>query len=387
MRSSRAEAPTDPDCREILTSKTRVFWLTNLAPPYRRVVWSEIGKSHGLTVALTGRDEAQRVWSMTSNAGETFEMTVVRRSLRSWVDLWTSVRRSDVLVLGGWHQPEYLAARLFSGRGRPVVAFYESTGATHRFRSGPVAWVRRAFFRSVDSVLAAGNSCRDAVVDQGVARERIAVGPSVTDAAFFQERATDARTRLTPRPGHHLVFVGQLIPRKNVEVALRGWAAQAHEDDRFTIVGKGPERERLESVAVELGVRDRVTFENYREPAALAELYAEAQTLVLASLEEVWGMVVNEALAAGLHVVLSERSGAVGDLGGMRGVYVCAPTEAGVAEALDRSRREWTGPVDDPAVLQNTPELFAERAVESFALAQKWHRPSSRRRRTLTTAR
>jgi glycosyltransferase involved in cell wall biosynthesis len=371
-------------------SKTSVFWLTNLAPPYRRAVWKEIARSHDLTVALTGRDEAQRVWSMSSEPGEEFAMTCVGRSLAGWRELWRAVRRSDVVVLGGWHQPEYLAALLMNGRARPTVAYYESTASTHRFRSGPVSWVRKAFFRSVDVVLAGGNDCRDAVVKQGVSPERIVVGPAATDAAFFHGAAAAARERLTSRAGHHLVFVGQLIPRKNVEVALRAWAGQASDDDRFTIVGTGPKRERLETVAVELGVRDRVTFEDYREPPVLAELYADAQTLVLPSTEEVWGMVVNEALSAGMHVVLTDRSGAVGDLSGMRGVFVCPPTEDGVAEALERSRRAWTGPVENPEILKNTPEQFAEQTIESFALARTRHRgvwPCRRRREDATAQR
>lgn len=364
---------------------TRVFWLTNLAPPYRRPIWSILGQRQDLVIALTGRDEAVRPWSDSTTPGEPFRIIPARGSLRA---RWTAIRTmlgSDVVVLGGWHQPEYLIALVLNRGVRPIVAFYESSAASHRFPAGPVAWVRRAFFHAVDAVLAVGADSRDAVRSNGIDARRIVEGPQVVDNEFFRTATAAARAQTPARPGHHLVYVGQLVPRKNVETALRAWAAQARPEDRFTVIGTGELRERLAAVTVELAVTGQVSFEDHRDRQELAKLYADAQTLVLPSLREVWGMVVNESLAAGLHLVLSDRSGAVTAVGHMAGVFVSPPTQDGLTDAMVRSREQWDGPIEQPEILAFSPALFADRTLDALDLAQTLNTKRRQRRRRITS--
>jgi glycosyltransferase involved in cell wall biosynthesis len=221
--------------------------------------------------------------------------------------------RAQVLLIDGWESPSFMAALVAARRrGMTVLGSYRSTLSTHRFQRGPVAWLRRMFFHAVDAVLVSGQASADAVVAMGVPPSRIMRIPyNVVDVEYFHREVAKVRAGLTPRPGHHVLYVGQLVERKNVETALEAWVRNRERDDTFTIVGNGPLRNRLRGVVEKSGLQHCVHFRGQRQGDELIEEYAWAQTLVLPSTREVWGLVADEALASGLHVVVSTSTGSL----------------------------------------------------------------------------
>ena len=87
---------------------------------------------------------------------------------------------------------------------------------------------------------------------------------------------------------------------------------------------------------------------------------------MLVSDNEVWGLVVNEALAAGLHVVISDQCGVSHSVKRMKGVYIWYEDEESLDEVLRRSAREWNGPIQNPEILEFTNERFAQTFLDSF---------------------
>lgn len=113
--------------------------------------------------------------------------------------------------------------------------------------------------------------------------------------------------------------------------------------DTLTLVGSGPLRQDLEAQCLEEGVAEAVSFAGSLDGDDLVAAYASAHTLVLPSTEEVWGLVVNEGLAAGLHAVVSDACGIAPSIAHMPGVMISRPTVDSIAEALTLSRTRWTG--------------------------------------------
>lgn len=107
-----------------------------------------------------------------------------------------------------------------------------------------------------------------------------------------------------PRSGRCFLGVGRLAPQKNFALLISAFAQIARHDDRLTIVGEGDERARLEALATSLGVSDRVSMPGYTSD--LDSYFAQADALVLSSDFEGLGIVVIEALAAGLPVVATD---------------------------------------------------------------------------------
>lgn len=353
-------------------SRFRVLWVTNVAAPYRVPVWQELSQLCDLEVALLENDErlsadvaanrgadwrSDRVRGLNMRTLATFR--VARGEARYYALTRVPRITQDAVLLGGWESPAYwqllLVARL---TGRRAVGFYESIARTQRHRRGAIAAARRWYFRSLDAVVVPGVEARDALLAMGVEAARISVGFNAVDVAEINVRATAAR-RSEDAPGHRYLYVGRLIELKGVDLAIAAFAQARGNGDTLTIVGGGPLLDDLRALATRLGVADDVAFPGPVENADLPEILARHHTLVMPSREDVWGLVANEGLAAGLHVVVSSVAGVAASVSGMRGVFVVDPDVDGVAGGMRASARSWEGPVAEPEILAYDPKAFA----------------------------
>jgi glycosyltransferase involved in cell wall biosynthesis len=160
--------------------------------------------------------------------------------------------------------------------------------------------------------------------------------------------------------------VGQLIPRKNIDNLIRAFANISHYSDTLKIIGGGDKYDELSTLVRDLKCENRVSFIGQLNSEQIVSYYAKSDTLVLPSTREVWGLVVNEALASGLHVVVSENCGVSELVGKMKGVYVCAGTAESIEEAMVRSRQEFTSRIVNPEISNFSTNHFAREFSENL---------------------
>lgn len=357
-----------------MSARPSLAWCTNLAAPYRLPVWTALAAKVELHVRTLALVEPGRHWEWPRPDGYSLE-TLPTRSIRIRDGVLYALRgnaRRDLpqvsaLILPGWENPAAWQLRAWARRNNvATIAFYESTTSSHRSRSGPLATARAKFLGSAGSVLTVGEESRAAVLGMGVPGDRVITGFNPVDVEWFTASAAEHRNRAPASmcSGHRFLYVGQLIERKNVDTLLDAFASISAPGDSLTIAGDGPLRQQLmlKASAITSG---SVRFVGHVDHADLPALYASADTLVLPSTTEVWGLVVNEALACGLHAVVSDRCGVVASVTGMPGVYPSAPTESDLAAAMRASRDTWRGPVTDPPILAHTPSAFADRTLEA----------------------
>jgi glycosyltransferase involved in cell wall biosynthesis len=202
---------------------------------------------------------------------------------------------------------------------------------------------------------------RDIFREQGVPPERLTHVPNGVDLDAFGDVGAAARERVRERYGlgdrDVVLFVGTVMPRKGVAEFVRAAARVATDagldDAQFVVAGEADldeaYRERVDAVAAEAGIEDRLTYTGYLEDETLVPLYAAADVFVLPSFEEGFGMVVSEAMAARTPAVASDISGVAQQVDdGESGLLVPpgdvdALTEALVTLLSDAERRRAMG--------------------------------------------
>jgi glycosyltransferase involved in cell wall biosynthesis len=366
----------------------RVAWVTNMAPPYRRPVWAAVAQSVDLRVVLLESDG--QIASDHNNRGTDWlashgpscgyglsaarTVKVRRGEARYYVcsprTALSIVRGADVVLLGGWESPAYwfIRAAAWARRVR-CVGFYESTENSTRHRGGAVASFRRLWFRSLGAVVTPGASATATLRNMGLARSRIYEGFNAVDVVSFH-RAGTASTMPGPRPGpHRFIFVGQLTERKNVVrlveafFRLRGQGLDA----TLTLVGEGALLGQINTLVAASRYGEHVTVLGHLDNSRLPGVFAEHDTLVMPSLDEVWGLVANEALASGMHVIVSRRAGVARSIAGMSGVHEVDPDMVGsIVAGMRESQATFAGRIADPQILVHTPEAFAGIFIEAF---------------------
>ena len=229
----------------------------------------------------------------------------------------------DVVVVSGWSTFASQATIAWCRRhGVPYVLLVESN--ERDARPGWRRTVKNAVVPTVvggaAEVLVVGSLARESMRARGVPDDRISVVANTVDVARLAE-AADAlaprRDTLRAEAGIDaddvvVLSVARLAPEKGLDTLVRAAAAAGEPRLVVALAGSGPERERLASLAAELGVRlvllPDIPWER------IVERYAVADVFALLSRHEPWGVVVNEAAACGLPLVLSDRVGAAYDL-------------------------------------------------------------------------
>lgn len=195
-----------------------------------------------------------------------------------------------------------------------------------------------------------------------VPEAKITVVPPGVGEGFFQEKPPPAGDG-----GLRLLTVSRLsrfTRRKNVDGVLEALALLREEPIRYTVVGDGDDRQRLEARARELGVADRVLFRGSLALPELLAVYREADLFVLASKAsakdvEGFGIVYLEASASGVPVIASREGGATDAVqDGVNGLLIDRSSPAAVAAGIR-------------AFLARREEFTASR-VRAFAEGFRW---------------
>ena len=230
-----------------------------------------------------------------------------------------------------WIVPQgmVLAAAL-PGRTRPRAICTAHGSDVSALRGGFWRRLRRWVTLRCDRIVAVSEALKAQLVSEGCPPERIDVIPMGAD--LLRLFVPDG----SPRNAAEVLFVGRLVAVKGVDTLISALpdVLAGRPDATLTVVGGGPERDRLAELARRLDVASCVTFVGPVPHAELAKYYRRAALLVLPSREEGFGLVLIEALGCGCPVVASDLPAIRGVLGeGKTGRLFCA----GDAEDLTRA--------------------------------------------------
>lgn len=372
-------------------SHAKVVLLTNFIPPYRVPMLEAVAHRVGdLRVWVSTPMEENRLWdpewgtlNVQVQRSRTFQHLSrhphgysERQIVHFPYDTLFRLRRErpDIVLSAEFGARTLQAALHCAISSTPLVIWATVSESSEKGHGRARRLLRRALLPRVGAVLVNGRSGARYVRELGAQADRVVTVPYTS--ALRHVATAEAPARWEAR---RLLYVGQLIERKGIVpfvAALGRWGGR-HPDEQVTLqlIGDGPEAARLSRVPLpeNVTVRCRGSLSYQR----IAKAYAQASLFVLPTLADEWGLVINEAMAAGLPVLGSVYSQAVEELvqDGVSG-WVFKPNDPEVIDAvLERALLVGTpelarmGAAARDAVRFLTPELAADRLIEGLRVA------------------
>ena len=276
-----------------------------------------------------------------------------RRELARRVGATLDAVKPDALAVAGWGDRGMRAAARWGRRRRVPMVLMSDSQHRDEVRVWWKEWVKRRYVAHFAAGFVAGTPHADYLARLGVPRDRIFLGYDVVDndhfacgadAARADAGAVRAKLGLPPK---FFLTCARFVAKKNLATLLTAYAAYrtATADPwQLVLVGDGELRPSLEAQATRLGIADTLHLPGFKQYGELPAYYGLASAFVLPSVQDQWGLVVNEALAAGLPVLASDACGCVPDLLG-----VGAGFDPHDAAGLARRLAEITRPPADTA--------------------------------------
>jgi glycosyltransferase involved in cell wall biosynthesis len=310
----------------------KIALLINMISPARIPLYAGLAASFDLLILHGGternRDSWRDVQAMLPGAKIVqawgWQIPIARRAKGQTFDeqyfhfnpgyLWQLLRfKPDAIVTNEMGVRTLIALIYGTVLRKPVWVWWGGTIHTENKKSGVVRrCLRRLFSRWVAHWISYGKSSTEYLLSLGVSKHRILELQNAADERYF---AFPAQPMFVFEPRPVLLYVGQFIARKGVQLFLRAAARLQKQGLEFSLllVGSGRDKPTTEKLVQELGLKN-VHFQPSQRPAEMPGIYRSADVLVFPTLEDPWGLVANEAIISGLPVLCSTYAGCAQEL-------------------------------------------------------------------------
>jgi len=296
----------------------RVLFLTNYPSPYRVRFFDELGKRMDVTVLFADRiqDKKHRNanWYVPSEGSfRTVQLkkTAAFKSNSLCLDVIKWLKKDyDHIVVCGYSNPTVILAMAWL-RLKKIPFWMEVDGGL--IRKDP-AWkyrIKSTLVGCPSKWLSTGAYTTEYLVHYGARKENVFEYPfsslekaDLLPAITAPEEKAALRQELGIEEKYCLLAIGQFIHRKGFDVLLKA-AASLPKDAGIYIVGGEPTQEYIQ-LRQELGLTN-VHFLGFQSKQTLVKFYKASDVFVLPTREDIWGLVINEAMAYGLPVITTDR--------------------------------------------------------------------------------
>jgi len=346
----------------------KVAMLTNVVPAYRRPVFEALHETPGVCLRLflsfpieMSDREAGKSLKITHSRGLNLKWrtryhhadTEYTKKLHIPLNLFVDVfrYRPNLIISAEFGLRSLVGYAVAKVLRIPMLLWTEEIAERAKASSYFQRRLRAFLVPRTSAFLAWGEPAADYLRYLGVSAEKIHYcAQAVDNEAWARECGRcdrrQVRNELGIR-GKAFLTVGRLVAGKGLKHLLLAWSRlplTARDNNTLIIVGTGPEEEELRHIVTERRLTS-VLFAGWHSGVSLAKYYAAADVFVFPSLVDVWGLVVNEALACGLPVLGSRFAGASQQLVENKNVgQTFDPTDL---DGFARVLSEWAMRADD----------------------------------------
>ena len=307
-----------------------ISFVTNARAPYRLKQFKKISEVKDLhvTIYYTDKNIQGRVWNIDDvQTIKEKQLAGVRLSKKYGYlnfGLIRIVRESDYMIIGGYEQPTYLLLSLLCRvLSKPYILMFDgiSTDKLYRIENKFKKLLKALVINYSMSIWGNGNVSREyftkkfnydenKIINQCLTVDIDKIKLILSDKEKI--RSELRRKYNIPHDTKIIMYSGRIIEVKNLKFVIDA-INRLNEEILFFIAGGGEQKEELLRYSMEKGVQIVITG-FIKEQEELFKHYSIADIFILSSISEVWGLVVNEAMAASLPVLVSKICGCSMDL-------------------------------------------------------------------------
>lgn len=321
----------------------KILYITNYPAPYAVDFFGELGKLCDLTVMfledVASVSERNKSWFKTD--GNNFKSVFIGGKSRKRISFGARkyVKGYDLVFVGEYSSftEMYLIHYM---RKKKIKYAFSVDGGMKKDGRGLKEKLKRRIITGVPLYMSSGKTTDEFLTFYGAKAENLKRYPytplsenDILPAPLIEEEKLSLRKKLGMTEKNIVISVGQFIYRKGFDVLIR--SAPLLKDTGVYIVGGEPTEEYI-SLKKELGA-DSVHFVGFKSKEELKEYYLAADLFVLPTREDIWGLVINEAMACALPVITTDMCVAGLELieNGVNGYIVPVNDERAIAEKVD----------------------------------------------------
>lgn len=305
--------------------------LVNIIAPYRLPIYKKLGETFETFILTSGIEKNRASWQ---GVEEALQNVVIKRSWGGtirYIKKWAGKKfdykyvhinpgyiidllkiNPDVLITSEMGLRTLIALLYGKLFNKPVWIWWGGTIYTERL-VGPIRkLLRKVIVAFAQQWISYGETSTEYLMYMGVQKGNILQIQNCVDEQLFLQKVEPA-VRIQPKPV--FLYVGQLIKRKGVDKLLFAAHHVQKEGYDFSLllVGDGLDQQELKELVNSLSLRN-VHFFSSQPHNVIPHFYQSSDYFIFPTLEDVWGLVVNEALWSGIPVICSKYAGCAREL-------------------------------------------------------------------------
>lgn len=309
----------------------RVMILHNIISPYKTLIFNKLYQQYeDMKVVYISETEAIREWHIDREelhfphdimfSGSLENVKQFRAAIRTWKTLQKF--NPDIVIIGGYNYVSYLIGFCWAKFKGKRIILWSASNNEDRSRYFLKEKLKSYIVRKFDAANVYGSKSRDYLLKLGIEPRRVFIKGNSTDNKFYS--AGTMRHRVCKRrlcreaglPENNFLFIGRFSQEKNILSLLEAYEkllTNSITSWGLILVGNGPQRLEIEKY-IERHDLKNVHLPGFKQRDDVVRYLAMSDVFILPSISEPWGLVVNEAMASGLPVIVSKNCGCYPDL-------------------------------------------------------------------------
>ncbi|MEJ9228284.1 glycosyltransferase family 4 protein [Peribacillus butanolivorans] len=362
----------------------KVLFLVNIPSPYRVDFFNELGKLCDLTVLYERKSAADRNENWLSSKSKSFKEVFlkgkhIRKDTAFNPEITKYLRKGlfDLFIIGGYSTPTGMFA-IENCKLKKIPFILNADGGIIGTEGKIKYKMKKHFIGSASAWLSTGSNTSNYLIHYGAKKEKMYVYPftsisekNVLNTPLSLQTKSVIKKKLGIENKPTAIAVGQFIHRKGFDTLINSWA-KVNSEYNLLVIGGGEKEQELNEQIRKLNLTN-VTLLDFMSSNQLTEYYKASDLFILPTREDIWGLVVNEAMANGLPVITTEKCVAGLELitDGENGYIVPIENELILSERINeilvnRELKNKMGEKSIEKIKQYTLESMAKRHIEIF---------------------